>query len=479
MKDGQFLAVFFYLFGAECFMSKFIGDRAFYRRLFSIAIPIIVQNGITNFVSLLDNIMVGRVGTEPMSGVAIVNQLFFVFYLAIFGAISGPGIFTAQYVGQKNNEGIRYTVRFKLLVAILISLAGCLIFAVFKDQLITLFLHEQGDNIDPVITLDYAGRYLNVMLFGLVPFAVTSSYAGTLRESGETVVPMVAGLVAVGVNLCFNYILIFGHFGAPKLGVVGAAVATVISRVVELLVVVLWTHLHSARNPFVVGLYRNFTIPGDLFAKILVKGTPLFLNEFLWSMGMTAVTQCYSTRGLGVIAAFNISNTIMNLFNVFMISMGSVVAIIIGQILGSGDMSKVVDTDNKLIAFSVALSAVLAVVQICVAPLFPRVYNTTDDIRHLASTIIRIGACFMPVGAFLNCAYFTLRSGGRTFITFLFDSAFLWVISWPVAYVLSRFTDLSIIALYTIVLALDFIKVAIGYVMLKKKVWIQDLVGGE
>ena len=458
-------------------MRKFIGDRAFYKKLLAVAIPIIVQNGITNFVSLLDNIMVGRVGTEPMSGVAIINQLLFVFYLGIFGAISGPGIFTAQYVGQKNEEGIRFTVRFKLLVAVLISILGAVIFCVFREQLITLFLHEQGEGIDPVATLNYASQYLTVMLVGLFPFAITQAYAGTLRESGETVVPMTAGLIAVGVNLCFNYILIFGHFGAPKLGVVGAAIATVISRFVELLIVVIWTHTHEERNPFVVGLFKGFRIPSDLFFKILVKGTPLFLNEFLWSMGMTAVTQCYSTRGLGVIAAFNISNTIMNLFNVFMISMGTVTAITIGQILGSGDMSSVVDTDNKIIAFSVTLSAGLALILILLAPFFPKVYNTTDDIRHLATMLIRIGGCFMPVASFLNCAYFTLRSGGRTFITFLFDSAYLWVISWPVAYVLSRFTGLTIGYLYTIVLSLDFIKVAIGFTMLKKKVWINDLVG--
>nr|MCR5310942.1 MATE family efflux transporter [Lachnospiraceae bacterium] len=429
-------------------VKKYIGDRAFYKKVLAVAIPIIIQNGITNFVGLLDNIMVGRVGTEPMSGVAIVNQLLFVFNLAIFGAISGPGIFTAQYVGQKNNEGIRYTVRFKLLVAVLISIVGAVIFALFKEPLIELFLHEQGEGIDPAATLDYAGQYLMVMLIGLLPFAITQSYAGTLRESGETVLPMTAGLIAVGVNLCFNYILIFGHFGAPRLGVVGAAVATVISRFVELLIVVIWTHVNKAKNPFAVGLYKGFKIPGNLFGKILAKGTPLFLNEFLWSMGMTALTQCYSTRGLGVIAAFNISNTITNLFNVFMISMGATVAIIIGQILGSGDMSNVVDTDNKLIAFSVMLSAGLAVVQAFVAPLFPLVYNTTDEIRHLATLLIWIGGAFMPVGAFLNCAYFTLRSGGRTFITFLFDSAFLWVISWPVAFVLSRFTGLTIGYLY-------------------------------
>lgn len=457
-------------------MNKYFGDKKFYKMVAGVALPIIIQNGISNFVNMLDNIMVGQVGTEQMSGVAIVNQLIFVFNLALFGAVSGPGIFTAQYVGQKNDEGVRHTVRFKLLIVLIISALGIVTLLTFDESLISLFLTDNGDSLDLFATLGYAKEYLKVMLFGLVPFALTSAYAGTLRESGETKVPMYAGLIAVGVNLCLNYVLIFGHFGAPKLGVVGAAVATVISRYVEMAIIVVWTHSHEERAPFAIGLFKGFYIPGELVAKIVKTGTPLFLNEFLWSLGMSAVTQCYSTRGLEVVAAFNISNTIVNLFNVVLLSMGSVVAIIIGQILGSGNTDEVVDTDRKLITLAVLASAVMGVLLLVTAPLFPKFYNTSDDIRNLAAELMRVAAVFMPVGSFLNAAYFTLRSGGRTFITFLFDSAFLWVVSWPVAYVLSRFTGISIIPLYSIILCLDFIKVTIGAILLKKRIWIQDLV---
>ncbi|MBO7334967.1 MAG: MATE family efflux transporter [Lachnospiraceae bacterium] len=442
----------------------------------AVAIPIIVQNGISNFVNMLDNIMVGQVGTEQMSGVSIVNQLMFVFNLALFGAVSGPGIFTAQYVGQKNNEGVRYTIRFKLIMSVVLSVLGVSIFMLFKDNLIMMFLHDNNEGLDLTRTLGYAKEYLMAMLFGLFPFAITCSYASTLRESGETNVPMVAGLIAVGVNLVFNYILIFGHFGAPKLGVVGAAVATVISRFVELFIVVFWTHKHKERAAFAVGLYKGFHIPGQLSKKIIITGFPLFINEFFWSLGMSMVTQCYSMRGLEVIAAFNISNTIVNLFNVVLISMGSVVAIIIGQQLGSGDTEAVVDTDRKLITLGVLSSAVLGIILIIMAPLFPRFYNTTDSIRNLSVELMRVAAIFMPVGSYLNCAYFTIRSGGKTFITFLFDSAYLWVICWPIAFVLSRYTGMTIIPMYITILSLDFIKVVIGAILLKKRIWIKSLV---
>ena len=457
-------------------IKKFFGDKKFYKMVLAVAIPIIVQNGISNFVNMLDNIMVGQVGTEQMSGVSIVNQLMFVFNLALFGAVSGPGIFTAQYVGQKNNEGVRYTIRFKLIMSVVLSVLGVSIFMLFKDNLIMMFLHDNNEGLDLTRTLGYAKEYLMAMLFGLFPFAITCSYASTLRESGETNVPMVAGLIAVGVNLVFNYILIFGHFGAPKLGVVGAAVATVISRFVELFIVVFWTHKHKERAAFAVGLYKGFHIPGQLSKKIIITGFPLFINEFFWSLGMSMVTQCYSMRGLEVIAAFNISNTIVNLFNVVLISMGSVVAIIIGQQLGSGDTEAVVDTDRKLITLGVLSSAVLGIILIIMAPLFPRFYNTTDSIRNLSVELMRVAAIFMPVGSYLNCAYFTIRSGGKTFITFLFDSAYLWVICWPIAFVLSRYTGMTIIPMYITILSLDFIKVVIGAILLKKRIWIKSLV---
>ena len=175
---------------------RYIGDRIFYRRLFTVMIPILIQNLITNFVSLLDNVMVGQVGTEPMSGVAIVNQLLFVFNLCIFGGLAGAGIFTAQFYGKGAMEGVRSTMRLKLWFAAL-ALALCLgIFLCFGDDLISLFLHEGEEKLDLAATLGYGREYLAVMLIQTIPFALTQVYSSTLRETGETVLPMRAGIAA-------------------------------------------------------------------------------------------------------------------------------------------------------------------------------------------------------------------------------------------------------------------------------------------
>lgn len=458
------------------FTRKYIGDKKFYNRVLAIGLPIILQNAITNFVNLLDNIMVGQVGTEQMSGVSIVNQLIFVFNLALFGAVSGPGIFTAQYVGKADHEGVRYTVRFKLYFSLILSVIGILVLGFFGDPLCMVFMTETETGLDLAATLNYAIDYLAVMLVGLIPYAVSTAYSSTLREMGEARVPMVAGFTAVGINLLFNYILIFGKLGAPVLGVKGAAIATVLSRFVELVIIVVWSHRHAQRAPFAKGLYSSLYIPKNLMGQIFAKGTPLFFNEFLWSLGMSGLTQCYSTRGLDVVAALNISNTITNLFNVVLISMGSVVAIIIGQILGSGDTEEAVDADRKLIFLAVCSTAVVGGILAATADLFPMIYNTDQEIRDLAAYLMRLTALFMPVHSYLNAAYFTIRSGGKTFITFLFDSAFLLVVSWPVAFVISRYTTLSIHSFYPIILCLDFIKVVIGAVMIKKRIWLNRLV---
>ncbi len=457
-------------------LRSYFGDRAFYQRLFAVMVPILIQNLITNFVSLLDNIMVGQVGTEPMSGVAIVNQLLFVYNLCIFGGLAGAGIFTAQFYGKGDWEGLRSTVRVKLIFA-LMAVAVCLtVFLTRGEQLIRLFLHPGEEQLDLEATLSYARAYLGVMLIQTAPFALSQVYSSTLRETGETRVPMRAGIAAVMVNLVFNYILIFGKLGAPALGVVGAAAATVLSRFVELGIILTWTHRHREKNRFIPGLYRSFRVPGRLFRQILVLGTPLLLNELLWSGGMTVLNQCYSLRGLEVVSAFNISSTVGNLFFCAFIATGSAISIMIGQLLGAGELERAVDEDRKLIVFSLLLSLCVGGLMALVAPLVPQIYNTTDAVKALAEDLLLVYAAMMPLYSFTNSCYFTLRSGGKTGITFVFDSMFVWVLCIPLAFFLSRFTAMPILPMYALVELLNLIKSVIGYFMVKNRRWVVNLV---
>jgi len=455
---------------------KYVGNKDFYKMVITIAVPIMIQNGITNFVSMLDNIMVGQIGTDVMSGVAIANQFIFIFSLFIFGAISGPGIFTTQFYGNNNHEGVKQTFRFKLILCGIICVVGISIMGIFRYELISLFLHEGSSTGNIHDTLKYGSEYIAIDIIGLIPFAIMQCYSSTLRETGETIVPMKAGIIAVIINLILNCLLIFGMFGLPKLGQYGAAIATVISRFVECFIVVTWTHKHKERNKFINGLYSNLKIERDLAKQIVIKGTPLLINEGLWAIGMSTLTQIYSHGGLAVVAGLNITSTIGNVFNIVYIALGSSVSIIVGQLLGAGKMKEAKETDTKLIFFSVASCFVIGILLVLISPLFPKIYNTSNEVRQYATNFIIIIALCMPLEAFMNASYFTMRSGGKTFITFLFDSVSVWVISIPFAYFLMYFTNLPIVLVYLFCQLISIIKCIIGYVLVKKGVWINNIV---
>ncbi len=457
-------------------LKKLIGDKAFYKRVIALMLPIMIQNGITNLVGMLDNIMVGRVGTVQMTGVAVANQLIFVFNLCVFGAISGAGIFGAQFHGLGDHKGVRNTFRFKLICSVIISAIGVVIFLTAGEPLISLYLKGEGSAVDAAASLGYAKKYLNIMLIGILPWALAQCYAGTLRETGKTVPPMIAGVMAVVVNLVLNYILIFGCFGAPKLGTDGAAIATVISRFVELGIVAVWTYKNRVDNKFIIGAYRSLSVPFVLVKDITVKGLPLMLNETLWATSVAVLNQCYSSRGIDVVAANNISQTFWNVFAVAFMAVGVAIGIILGQLLGAGELERAKAESAKLITFSVIVSVIFSALYLVCAEFIPQFYNTEPEIRLLATRLMQISAVAMPLDAFAHASYFTLRSGGKVFITFLFDCGFAWVVSVPVAMLLTRATDMHILYIYAICQSLFAIKCVLGYIFVKRGIWIKNIV---
>ncbi len=457
-------------------MSKLIGSKQFYKRVFAIALPIMLQNGISNFVNMLDNLMVGRIGTEQLSGVSIVNDLMFVYMLCLFGAISGAGIFTAQYYGQKNTEGVRDTFRIKIVICGVILLIAMGVFGFMDKTLISYYLHEGSESGDLMATLEYGHTYMMFMLVGLLPQAAEFVYSSTLRETGETVVPMRASLIAVLINLVLNYVLIYGKLGFPVLGVAGAAIATTISRVVQAAIVVLWTHRHADLKPYIIGAYASFKVATTLVKKVCITGLPLVINESLWSIGIVLQKQSYSTRGLAVVAGMNINSTFFNVFSICFIAFGDAVAIMVGQLLGAGKMDEAKDTGIKINVFVTCSCIVMGAVLYFVAPLLPRIYNTTAEVKALASDFLRITGVLMPLFGLCHSLYFTIRAGGRTFITFLFDSAFLMAIGVPLAYVLTRYTALDIVSIYAICEGTALIKVFIGFAISASGIWMRNIV---
>lgn len=455
---------------------KYFGDKKFYKHIMAIALPIVIQSLMTNLVGLLDNVMVGRLGTDQMTGVSVINQLFFVFYLLVFGGMSAAGIFSAQYFGQKNHDGVRNVFRIKLIIGILTMILGVSIFLVCYSPLIHMFLHEGSSSGNIEATYGFAKTYLFVLLIGIPPFVISNAYNTTLKEAGQTFIPMIAGVSAVLVDLIFNYLLIFGKFGFPKLGVAGAAIATGMSRYVECAILIIYTHMHVKEYPFIIGVYRSLRVPIRLVKSIAAKGTPILINEVLWSLGLTIQTQAFSTRGLATMGAININNTISNTFNIVFVTMGTTIAIVIGQLLGAGKLEEAKDSNRKLGVFSVLIAICTSTILVILAPVFPSIYNTTAEIRHLATWFILIFALVTPFNAYTNACYFAMRSGGKTIVTFLFDSCFIWLVNVPTAMILCHYTTLPIVTIFLIVNCLEACKAFIGGVLIKKGVWLNTIV---
>ena len=456
--------------------SRLIGDKAFYKSVLFLLVPIIIQQFITSFVSLLDNVMVGSLGAEAISAASIANQVMMVFNLAIFGGMSGASIFGAQFFGKGDMDGMRHTFRYKMYFGILCSTAAILVYLFFGERFIASFLQGESNGGDLALTLRSGCAYLNIMLWGLPPFALVQVYAGTLRESGETRAPMFAGICAILANLFGNWVLIFGNLGAPALGVEGAAIATVISRYVELLIVVVYAHRHTDKYVFFAGVYKSAYVPGKLAVRVTRTAAPLLVNEILWSLGMTFITQFYSSRGLNAVAALNINGTAFNLFCVIMFAMGSAVSIMVGQRLGAGKIDEARDVDRKLIFLTEVIHIVMGLGMILASPLIPRLYNVSEEVRDLTRQLLTVVGLTLPIHSFAHVAYFTIRSGGRTVITFFFDAVYTWAVSVLLAFLLTRYTDLPIVQIYFFVMSADILKVIIGIFMIRSDFWARNVV---
>ncbi len=459
------------------FKKRYIGDRAFYRVMFALAIPLVVQQGITNFVNLIDNLMVGALGEMPLGGVSIMNQLIMVFNLTLFGVLSAASIFGAQFFGVKDYKGMRDTFRFRLWFGLGTSLLAVGVFLLWGDKLGLLFLENDNNTPERIAeTLGYAMGYLRIAVLGLPLFAISQSYSGILRETGETVHPMVASVIAILTNLVLNYCFIYGFLFFPEMGAAGAALATVISRVLEMLYIVIYAHTHIDKYPFIRRAYRSMRIPRELCRKIIVTGTPLLLNESLWGLGMAAISGNYASRGLEVVAASNIASTAWNLFCVIMFAMGTVVSIMIGRELGAGQTEQAKVTVSRLAFFTVAVHAVLGLLMLFAAHFIPMLYDVNSATREIAEKMLRIQGIVLPVHAFVHVVYFTLRSGGKTFITFLFDCVYTCTVPLGVSFVLCRLTSLDIVLCYAIVQATDLIKMGIAIPLLKSGCWANTII---
>ena len=447
-------------------MKHLIGTRNFYKTLIAVAAPLVLQQLITTSVQLVDNVMVGKLGEQAIGSVSVVNQLYFVVILITFGAMGGAGVFSAQYFGSKDFEKLRQTFRFKVIIGFLVALLSFVIFTFFGENLISLFTKNPT-------TIQGGLDYLNIIKWSAFPWILSVAISNTFRETGVTKPLLYISIVAIVTNTALNFILIFGLFGFPALGIIGAAIATFIARVIEFTLMLIL--LQRKGQVFNSKVFEIFKIDKKVLAGIVVMAIPLTLNEALWSSGQTVFLHAYSTRGDSALAALNITGAISQLVFVTFGGIATAVAVMVGNTLGKGDLQEAKDNSKKLIAFSVFIAIIAGAVLFILSFFILDLYDVAEVTKRTAAFNIRVNALFIPVYSFNVALYFTLRAGGDTKSTIMIDAGYMWVVPVPIALALAYYTNLPVTLMFLLVQSLDIPKMAFGLARYRKEHWVKNL----
>lgn len=448
------------------FISKFIGDKKFYKSVLIVAIPLMIQQLISSSVNLIDNMMVGQLGDAALGGVAAVNRFYMIANFGTMGVINAAAIFIAQFFGAEKIKEMKQSFRFSLISGLLIVIPFCLI-GLFVPEWILRFFTNDAD----IISLGL--QYILVASFTFLPLAFSYSIAGAMRAIGETKVPLYAGTLAVIVNCIGNYCLIFGKFGCPMLGVQGAAYATLIARIVEVLI--LLVVLKMKDYPFKTRIRDIFDVPFDLVKNILIKAAPLTLNELLWSFGMATLFKFYGTRGPEAMSGYSVASTISDLFFVLFGGMAAATNVMVSQPLGANKLEEGRKNGYRMIGTSIILACIFAVMLFGSSFVIPSFYEISELSLNIAESFLRVeGIMFWIYMANTEC-YFVLRAGGDTKSTLFMDSLFMWTINLPLVGLLAYTTNISILALYVVGQCTDLVKLCFAYWLVSKEKWVKNI----
>ncbi len=445
---------------------KFKGDRAFVKAALAVAIPLMLQQLITSSVNLVDNLMVGQLGDAALGGVATTNRFYMIAIFSTFGILAAAGIFIAQYYGAKDENHMKQSFRFSILSSYVVILPFAAL-GLFRPDLVLSFF------TDDAAIIAAGTQYISMATFSFIPMALSLSIVSAMRSIGETKIPLYVGIIAVLVNAFFNYALIFGHFGLPQLGVTGAGLATLISRIVEvsILLVVMWVKPF----PFTTRLDRMFEISPKIVRNVSIKAAPLAINELMWAFGMATLFKFYAIRGPEVISGISISSTTADLFFTLFGGVAVATTVLVSQPLGANKLDEARANGYKMLGMSVVMAASFGVLMFISSFIVPNFYNVSDEARHIAQTMLRIMSFMFWIYMGTAQCYFILRAGGDTKSTLLMDSGFMWLVNIPVVAMLTYFTGFNVFALYLAGQSTDFVKLAFSYSLVKKEKWVVNL----
>lgn len=442
-------------------------SKKFLKSFFVIALPMIFQQALGASVQLVDNVMVGKLGNNAISAVASVNQFFFIGMLIVFGITGGAGIYTAQYFGDKDFDKLKQSYRLKVVCSIAIALFILVLTLVFKENLVGLFLDKGTE------TYDMAISYIILAAFGLIPMALNTSIGSTFREVARPIYPTIATTTSILLNTFLNWVFIFGNLGMPTLGVQGAALATIIARIAESLIMLYMVRTHG--KEFSTKLTNIYKIQKDLIRNIFKKALPLAMNEFLWSTGTTVLFFAYALRSDSQLSGYSIAHTVFQLAFVIFGGVGVAVSVMVGNELGANNIEKARENSKNILTIGAVLAMISGLMVYGLSDIILSVYNIDAVAYNVAKSNLGTLALVFPVILINVGIFFSMRAGGDTKSTLIMDAVFTWVVPVPLALALGYLTNMPINEMFLIVSLMEVLKLFIAFHRYNKGYWLQNL----
>ncbi len=440
----------------------------FRQKLLKIAVPITIQNLISVGLNLVDNLMIGQLGATAIASVGLVNQVMFILLLVTFGASSGAGVFISQYWGVRDTKSIEKTITHMLFVTFGAAIVFFTILFFFPQQTLSLFSKD-------ISVIKLGTSYSTIVAFTVFFTSFSFVIAFALRTVECAKIPMYISLVALGINTLGNYLLIFGIGPFPKLGVVGAAIATLLSRSIEFLFYVFI--VYRRRTPVWLSMRSFFKFDRFFFAKMMKIASPVIANEFMWSLGMAVYSLVFARVGTAAIATRNIVSTIDSFGFVFFGGIGSAAVVIVGSELGRKSFERAFKSAKRLLKITLVISVLAGLAIIVLSRIIIKFYNIDDLIRSTVLTSILIMGAALPI-KMLNAVNLVgiLRSGGDTRTVFYLEIISLWGIGVPLVILSGLILKWSVPVIYLMMLPEELFKMLIGGLRFRSRKWMKNVI---
>lgn len=445
-------------------------DKKFLGKTMAIAIPIILQQLLNTVLNLIDTMMIGNLGQSTIAAVGLANKVFFVFTLLLFGIVSGSSVLTAQYWGKRDIKNIRRVLGMSLIM----GLSGSIIFVIgglfFPQFIMRIFTPSEG-------TISIGASYLVIVAMSYPMTAITNCYISLLRAVNAVKAPVIISIFSIGINIILNYALIFGHFGAPALGVQGAAIATVVARTIECLSILIV--VYSKKGPAAAKIKEMICFDKNFIKTYFITVSPVIANEFMWGLGVTMYSLVYGRMGDEAVAAITITQNVEQICVVIFQGLSAATAVMLGNELGAGKLKEAEIHSKYFIILQFILTIIMGMVCFIIKEPLITLFSVEENIAYDISRCLIAFILYLPFRMFnLVNIVGILRSGGDTKASLMLDVTGVWCVGIPMAFIGGMLLELPIYYVYAMVTFEEAYKFVLGMRRYKQKKWCRNLVQG-